>query len=246
MRAVSLLHQTSNGSYLCAGYELRVTRRCCEEDLDCPSLDPFAHRASHEIIRALVNRRQDKPDDTRTVSPLRTGKQVYRLAYGDRHRGATWHDTAHEVVWLLAYAQHAFEGAGDAFPYFKELDTQDRLLPMTADYEDLFQARAVRLARAVPHECEEVLSRARAEPEVEAVGVIGDHIDLSCCVETSGSLEEVTVAIRHRGLTPESLAIVLASFFPDAAPADLEFSSAIAGRALTIDEVAYRRVVDLG
>lgn len=240
MPSLPVLHQAIDGSYVCEQYELRVTRRCCEEDLGCPQLDAFAHRASHEIVRAFINRRRDKPDDTRQVTPLSTGRPVYRLAYGDRHRGATWHDAAHAVVWLLAYAQHEFKGTGDAFPFFKELDAQDRLLPTKEDYEDLFLARASRLAHAVPDQCVELLAAARAAPGHELGGIIGSQIELSCCVETTEGIEEVTVAIKYSGITPESLAIVLAAFFPGGG--DLEHASNIAERDLGTDEIAYRLI----
>lgn len=246
MRPKSLLHQAIDGSYLCAGYELRITRRCGAEDLDCAELDPFTHRASHEIVRAFINRRQEKPDNTRQVSPLSTGKPVYRLAYGDRHRGATWHDEAHDVVWLLAYAQHEFKREGDAFPYFKALDASGRLLPTTEDYQGLFHARADRLAHAVPADCLDLLTEARATSGAEINGTIASQVHLSCCVETSSELEEITIAIRYQGLTTESLPIILASFFPDASPSELEQAGNIAGRDLSSDEIAYRWIREAG
>ena len=221
-----------------------MTRRCCTKELGCEQLDPFTHRASHEIIRAFINRRKDSPDNTRQVTPLSTGRPVYRLAYGDRHRGATWHDEAHGVVWLLAYARHEFKGEGDAFRYFKDLDSNHHLLPTAQDYEDLFHAQASRLAHAVPAECTELLSSARATPGSEVNGVIASQVHLSCCVEVSDSLEETTIAIKYQGLTPESLPIILASFFPDAASDDLEHADNIAGRELSLDEIAYRVIIE--
>lgn len=167
---------------------------------------------------------------------------MYRLAYGDRHRGATWYDEAHDVVWLLAYGQHEFKGEGDAFPYFKSLDTEDRLLPTAGDYEDLFRARASRLAHAVPAECIEILNLARAAPGSAVSGVVASQVKLCCCVEASDGLEEVTVAIKYQGLTPESLAIILAAFFPGGG--DLEHAARIADRDLGADEVAYRLAIE--
>lgn len=178
--------------------------------------------------------------NTREVTPLSTGKTVYRLAYGDRHRGATWHDEAHDVVWLLAYAQHEFEGAGDAFPYFKSLDADDRLLPTVEDYEELFRAQADRLAHAVPAQCLEMLEDARSTPGTEVSGDIAGHVHVVCCVEQADGLEEVTIAIKYRGLTTDSLPIILASFFPDARADRLENVRRIGGRDLDTDEVAYR------
>jgi hypothetical protein len=244
MRPERLLRNAIDGSYLCADYELRVTRRCAEEDLGCPQLDPSVHRASHEMIRAFIHRRQESPDDTRQVAPLSTGRSVYRLAYGDRHRGATWHDEAHQVVWLLAYAQHEFKDQGDAFPYFKALDTEDRLLPTAEDYEDLFRARDARLAQALPADCTDLLTSARCTPGTEVSGTIAQQVELSCCVERTEDLEEVTVAIKYAGLTTENLPIILASFFPDSDPGSFEHAGNIAGRALGSDEIAYRVMIE--
>jgi hypothetical protein len=108
---------------------LRVTRRCLDEDLGYGGDRPFDDLAPLEIIKAFLNRRRDRSIDTKVVAPITSHETVYRLAYGDRHRGATWYDSANHVVWLLAYAQHEFEGEGDAFPYFKSLDAAGRLFP---------------------------------------------------------------------------------------------------------------------
>jgi hypothetical protein len=246
MRPKSLIHQAIDGSYICADYELRVTRRCRADDLDCAEADPFVYRASHEIVLAIINRRKDSPINTREVTPLSTGRTVYRLAYGNRHRGATWYDEAHSVVWLLAYAQHEFEDTGDAFPYFKALDADDRLLPAAADYEDLFHAQADRLAHAVPAECIAALESARAAPGTEVSADIAGQVRLGCCVEETDVLQEVTIAIKYRGLTTDNLPIILASFFPDTTPDELENVGGIADRQLGADEVAYRWLSDSG
>ncbi len=175
---------------------------------------------------------------------MSTGKTVYRLAYGDRHRGATWYDEAHRVVWLLAYGQHEFKGAGDAFPYFKGLDAEDRLLPTSEDYEELFRAQSRRLIASVPHECQELMAQARAAPGVEAKAIIGQHVRLSCAVEIVDSLEEVTIALERKGFTPETLAIIMASLFPGGG--DLEYSSTIAGRELVPSaELGYVMLTEL-
>lgn len=228
------------GSYLCPDYELRVTGRCLAEDLNRPAADPFRELASHEIITAFINRRRASPEDTRQVAPLSTGRTVYRLAYGDRHRGATWYDEAHGVVWLLAYAQHEFADAGDAFPYFKELDAADRLLPVAADYEALFVARDARLAEVVAHEGRELLNAGRSALGTEIRAVIAAQIEIGLAIDAAEDVEEVTVAIKYQGLTPENLPILLAALFPNASAKDLENPASIAGRSLGNDEIAYR------
>jgi hypothetical protein len=232
-----------HGSYLCEDYELRVTNRCLSEDLHRPVADPFREIANHEIITAFINRRRSSPENTRQVSPLSTGRTVYRLAYGERHRGATWHDEVNGVVWLLAYAQHEFEGAGDAFPYFKQLDAEDRLLPTAEDYEALFGARAARFAEVVAHDCAALLEAARASPGVEVVGHVAD-LEISVAIDIAESLEEINVAFKLHQLTPENLAVLLAALFPQNSFDDLQTATHIAGRSIARDEIVYRGLVE--
>ena len=129
MSAMALVDVSLHGSYLCGNYELRVTERCLIEDLGAFTPEPFDDLGGQEIIKAFINRRRSGPEDTRQVAPLSSGKPVFRLAYGERHRGATWFDEANRVVWLLGYATHEFEGGGDAFPYFKSLAQRASFFP---------------------------------------------------------------------------------------------------------------------
>jgi hypothetical protein len=242
-----LINIARHGSYLCVSYELRVTARCLAEDLGRPGDDPFSQLANHEIVVAFINRRRDSPEDTRQVAPLSTGRTVYRLAYGNRHRGATWYDEANRVVWLLAYAQHDFAAAGDAFPYFKELDAADRLLPTADDYRALFEARAARFAEVVAFEAANLLSAARASPGTERRAIIAGQLAVGLVVEIVEDLEgveEITVALRLEDLTPESLPILLAALFPDSAFDDIQTPISLAGRVLGKNEIGYRVLIE--
>lgn len=227
-------------SYPCDGYELRVTQRCLTEDLPRGSTRPFDDLRNHEIIKAFIKRRSDSPDDTREVSPLPAAPKVYRLAYGDRHRGATWHDEAHDVVWLLAYAQHEFKGAGDAFPYFKRLHAEDRLLPTATDYEWLFRDREARLVRIVEQGAQALLQQARDTPGIEVRGVLAGEFGVGVAVEVLETLSETYVCVELRGLSPETLPIVVAAFFPGYSWDQLEHTRTLPTRTLRADELGFR------
>lgn len=227
-------------AYLCADYELRVTRRCIREDLRSDTIAPFDDLKKHEIIKALVKRRRDSPIDSKLVSPLRGGLEAYRLAYGDRHRGATWFDEDHGVVWLLAYAQHEFEGAGDAFPYFKDLHARGRLLPDETDYEALFRDRASRFAGVARHDAVQLLEAARASPGTEHAGLVGGEVGVGVVVEVVETLSETYLAIRLKGLGTETLPILLAAFFPSHSFEDIESTQELPTRPLDSDEIGFR------
>ena len=227
-------------AYLCADYELRVTARCLEEDLAAPTDAPFDDLKNHEIIKALVKRRRETPENTKTVSPLPGGPEVYRLAYGDRHRGATWFDEANNVVWLLAYAQHEFKGTGDAFPYFKELHAAERLLPEERDYKALFDDRASRFAGVARHDAVQLLEAARAAPGQEQRGLVGGEVGVGVAVEIVETLTETYLAVKLRGLTTETLPILLAAFFPEYDFADIESAEELPNRSLESDEIGFR------
>ncbi|MGI8414314.1 MAG: hypothetical protein ACR2QA_17835 [Solirubrobacteraceae bacterium] len=227
-------------AYLCAEYELRVTRRCLDEDLQNATSAPFDDLKKHEIIKALIKRRRDGPDDTKMVSPLPGGLEVYRLAYGDRHRGATWYDEDNRVVWLVAYAQHEFEAAGDAFPYFKQLCGDGRLLPDEVDYQALFADRSSRFAGVARHDATLLLAAARADPGTEQRGFVGGEVGVGIAVEIVETLTETYLAIKIHGLGTETLPILLAAFFPEYDFADIESTNELPSRPLDSDELGFR------
>jgi hypothetical protein len=240
MASSGLVNISFGSAYLCSEYELRLTRRCLTEDLRASTTAPFDDLRKHEIIKALIKRRRDSPIDSKRVSPLPGDPQVYRLAYGDRRRGATWFDDGNRVVWLLAYAQHEFEGRGDAFPYFKSLHEADRLLPDEADYVALFKDRGSRFAGLAPSEAVLLLEAARAQPGVEQRGVIGGQVGVGVAVEIIETLTETYLAIQLQGLTPDMLPILLAAFFPTHEFEELETTHQLPTRTLEIGEIAFR------
>lgn len=230
------------GSYLCDEYELRITQRCLIEDLGRAADAPFSELLGQEIVRALVNRRCDGPVDTRRIEPLTSGREVYRLAYGHRHRGATWYDTGNDVVWLCAAAWHQSGAPDDAFPYFKDLDREGRLLPTEADYRSLFLDRDARFADAVIEDAQALLQRARENEGEEQRGVLGGKIGVGVVVDVVETLEETYVAIQVMNLERGWLEIVLGAFFPDAAMDRWEPVTRFPTRDLREDELCWRHL----
>jgi hypothetical protein len=244
MTSSGLVHTSIDGSYLCQDYELRVTERCLREDLARATDEPFQQLAGHEIVKAFINRRSESPTNTRQVAPLSSGATVYRLGYGHRHRGATWYDEDHGVVWLLAYAQHEFDDEGDAFPYFKSLDAEARLLPTAADYEALFRDRDRRFAAVIGAEAADLLGTARKRPGHEHRAVIGGGLGVGIAIEVVETLEEAYLAVKLAGLTQENLPILLAAFFPAQDFESIHDAQALPTRELEPDELGFRCLLE--
>ena len=60
-RPASLRGTAHRGSFLCEGWELRVTKRCVEEDLFLGGTGEFAKlQKGHEIVAAFVRERTDR------------------------------------------------------------------------------------------------------------------------------------------------------------------------------------------
>lgn len=231
-------------AHRCEAYELRITHRCLTDDLAYFGEAPFEELGQHEIVRALVSRRSDGPTDTREVTPLSSRKRVYRLAYGDRHRGATWYDEQHGVVWLLAYAQHTFEGRADAFAYFKALDAAGELLPGPADYEALLRERDNRLQSEIGRDAERLLRSAHETPGREVVGTLGGAVEVTVAVTVVESLTERHVAIQMQGLPGEHFVMALAALFEGRDFEEIETANEMPRRALRPGELGFRVLLD--
>lgn len=89
---------------------------------------------------------------------------AWTLNSGD-HRGVTWHDKDAGVVWLLASHFHRSGASDDAYPRFRRLDGERRLLPTEADYLNFEQSQAPTFARALLEAVPIYRSRARELPE---------------------------------------------------------------------------------
>lgn len=202
-----------HGSFLCAEWELRITRRCLEEDLGRSPDATFDDLLGVEIVKAFVARRRDRHDNTREVTPLTSGKTVWRLSRGHDHRGATWYDPDEKVVWLLAYGRHRSGEPEDAFPHFKQLDSEGRLLPTLDDYIGLENDRGRRFVEHVTRVIPGLLEQARDQPDVEQSTSIGGSAELGVAMEIVETLEEVYLRVSPLNLRPAWLEIILAAVF---------------------------------
>jgi hypothetical protein len=240
LRPEGLLGGAHRRSYLCPDWELRITRRCLVEDLDfAADLEFEKARTRHDIVKAFVRERADKDNGAKTVSPLTCGETIYRLAHGDHHRGATWLDEENAVIWLCAYGWHESGTEDDAFPHFKALDADDRLLPDEEDYVALAEDEGFRFAEAIPLEAADLLKRGRAADGGEERAQLGGAYDIGCSVESAPPFESVILAISTIDWGPDDwdrMGAIVAAFGlgePDA----LGNVDGIATRKLYIDEI---------
>lgn len=205
------------GSFLGpAGYELRVTARCCTEDLHESEGTTFADLGAHPIVAALRNKHHADPATTKTIGPAAGARTLGRLGIGDDHRGAVWFDREHGVLWLCAaHDRHRSGAADDAFPYFGALIAAGRIYPTADDYEALEQDRAARLVDAIPGDAQALLERARAAPGVELTGQVGPVRVRLVVVRVEDVADELFVAISMRHGDDLWLTAVLVGFRPD-------------------------------
>lgn len=204
------------GSFLgAADYELRVTARCCTEDLHERAGAPFAELAGHPIVAAFRNKHHNDPTTTKTVGPAAGALTLGRLGTGDDDRGAIWFDREHGVLWLCAaHGRHRSGQADDSFPYFGSLMAADRMYPTGDDYEALERDRSDRLAEAIPGDAQALLERARAAPGVELTGQVGPVRVRLVVVRVEDVADELFAAISMRHGDDAWLAAVLFGFRP--------------------------------
>lgn len=214
-RPPSLVGRAVGGSYFCEGWELRMTRRCLSEDLNAAPDAAFDDVGGLQIVRAFVRERSRHTDGARRVTPLTCGCPVWVLAHQHDHRGATWYDEPEEVVWLLAYGRHRSGQDDDFFPYCKELDAQDLLLPNLQDRVELLRERDFRFVHAVRIEAPVILQQARAQ-EGEHRHLLGGDLDAGISVEVDEELEAeaITIAFGFDAIDWDWVTIMLAAFHP--------------------------------
>jgi hypothetical protein len=213
----SIVNTAHRGAFVLERYELRVTLRCLSEDLGIDTAPAFEQLMDYEIIKALVGDRASDPASGKTVGPEAGKKTLYRLGYGNDHRGATWWDEAQGVVWLCAYhGKHRSGSAEDSFPYFEGLIRDGRMMPTADDYARLFEERDEEFNDFVFSDAQALLSEARENQGVEVQGIVGGQIGAGVVVEVVETAEEVFVAFRWRDITDQSFLIkLLAAFAPD-------------------------------
>ena len=207
----ALIGETHRGSYFCREWELRVTRRCLEEDLDVPADSDFAEILNVEIIKTFVKDRAVRTEDTRQVNQLSCGHPVWVLARGNDHRAGTVFDAEYRVVWLVAYGRHRSGEADDFFPYCRRLDAEERLLPDASDYKALLDDRDHRFAFHVRVEAPLILQAALQEGREQRV-MLGGKYGACIAVEAVDELESVTVAFKVDSVPYSYVAVILQAF----------------------------------
>lgn len=181
-------------AFLCPRWELRITERCLREDLDQAAETSFEEAAGHPIVGAFAKKRLTSTGEGKTVGPAADADTLHHLGSGDRHRGATWWDDEHKVVWLCAYGYHESGAPDDAFQLFDRLIDGARIKPTQADFDALLDDRADRLANLLPESAAKLLEEARATPGEERQMRVGG-LRLSIVVKVYETLEEVYVAV---------------------------------------------------
>jgi hypothetical protein len=232
-----LAGRADRGSFICDRWELRITGRCLEEDLARPADAAFENVAGLEIVKALVSERSSRTESTRRVSPLSSGHDIWVLARGHEHRGGTFFDQEARVVWLVAYGRHRSGSKDDFFPYCKDLDREDRLLPTKDDYERLLRDRDTRFARTVSVEAPLLLKRAREE-RGEQRAKLGGELGACLAIEVADNLEATTIAFEVETIEFDLVPLVLAAFHDGA----WESVGHMPSRDLEPNEVAFIHV----
>jgi hypothetical protein len=227
-------------------HALRITERCLVEDLgasvdDGDDLDALANK--NPIVRAFIDRRSQSPTGQETVEGLTARIVAFSLHSGE-DRGLTWHHEPGDTVWLLAAAFHRSGKRDDAYPYFRQLGADHRLLPTKGDIERLVASRNRNFARVLIEDVPKIIENMRRRPGQIFGGALGERVPIRAVWEDDDP-PLLTVAISQR-LLPGELPVpagyqlaIAAAFLPDADPNQLSFAWELAGHPLRSDEIAY-------
>jgi len=201
---VSAGQETETGKFaglslLLPDRELRVTLRCLLDDLNAPQESTLKDVEGHPVVRAFLRERREKTTGTRQVNNVRSGKEVWVLTQGERHRGGTWFEAERNIVWLVAAGHHESGSKDDFFPYCQRLDEEGLLAPSKEDYKALLLAENERLAARILIEAPLLRKRAR-EADGEVSAEIGGRFGVRVSIEVVDDIEEMSVAFDLRTL----------------------------------------------
>lgn len=216
--------------------ELRITRRCLIEDLGGTKNSTLEDVSKRPVVKAFLRERRTKTTGTRQVGQLSSGKEIWVLTQGQRHRGGTWFEGRRDIVWLVAAGHHESGSKDDFFPYCRRLDNDGRLAPSKDDYTALFLAQKERLAARILIDAPLLRKRAR-ESEGEVSGQIGGKFGVKVAIEVVDEIEEISVAFDLRTLEdPRSMWAILAALEADG---EWEPTDKMPSRTLEHHESAY-------
>lgn len=114
-------------------------------------------------------------------------------------------DPDEKVVWLLAYGLHRSGEPEDAFPYFKQLDSEGRLLPTFDDYKALEKDRGRRFVEQATRVVPRLMEQARQHPDAEQSASIGGSAEIGVAMEVVETLEEVYLRVSPLTCGPPGL-----------------------------------------
>jgi hypothetical protein len=197
------------------GHELRITRRCLEEDLgEDPDECEFGDLCeTHPIVHAFRERRSKVTGGGDTVGPAAGEWTIFTLRQGSDHRGATWYDAKSGVVWLLAAGHHRSGQPDDAFQRFRELLAEEAIYPLENDLEDFYSDRGDEFVERARVAVPTLLAEAQADPGSEFAVQIGTE-PVSCVINVVETLQERYFAVSgHVGV--QGLELLKALFAPD-------------------------------
>lgn len=113
-------------------------------------------------------------------------------------------------------------------------------MPTEHDYEALFLDRDHRFVETLSEDAQVLLARARSNPGVEEVGVIGGEETTGVLVEVVETLEETYVVFSLAHMDYTRIVLILAAFYPNAILDDWEGVASLPSRPLRDNEACYR------
>lgn len=174
----------------------RPTIRCLTQDLGIglPGLDVDL---GEDILDALIEELRrvapESPKGQKRVLSI-DDPPVYRIRVST-HRGATWVDEDHRIVWLCAARRREDGSAKDAYAWFADLHAKGELLPNDDDrLRDRAEA-AIRLQRRCTVELLEVFDRAHDEVGTEQTANLSGWLPCRMVVIGEGDVEEIWCAL---------------------------------------------------
>lgn len=176
----------------------RPTIRCLTQDLGIPlpNLDvDLGSDVDQPLIDELRRIAADSPTGQKRVLSI-DHPLVFRIRVSG-HRGATWVDEEHAIVWLCAARRREDGSADDAFAWFADLHAKGELLPTVADrLRDRAEA-AIRLQRGLTADLLHLFDEARMNKGTEHHANLGDW--LPCRVLVIGDeIQEIWCALSVR------------------------------------------------
>jgi hypothetical protein len=125
----------------------------------------------------------------------------------------------------------------DAFPYFKQLDLEGRLLPTLDDYAALEKDRGRRFVERVMRVVPRLMEQAKEQPEAEQSASIGGSTQIGVAMEVVETLKAVYLRVSPLNLRPARLEIILATVFGDR---PWEVTDRFPNREPSVEELRFR------